>query len=178
VRVCYNDNMIEQDPNITHRLNDGRRLTLLNSYNNESLFVHVDYYFDWSTCSVIHCNSRHGIIYLEQKVDFLACHDTDRKRLKYVSCTEGLGMYIQRSTCGYDYIVHRTETDMFVLRKSYALVHIKICPSGFPHEHERINIAYGQDDNVQTMFDKARTVSLILARIKNSSQPRRELKVS
>jgi hypothetical protein len=174
VRVCYNDDMIKQDPNITHYLRDGRRLTLLNSYNNETLFIHVDYYFDWSTSSVIHCNSRHGIIYLEQKVDFLAYHDTDRKRLKYVSCTEGLGCYVSRSTKGYKYIVHRTETDMFVLRESHTLIH-QYLEDHIWYEHSRVNLEYTIHDNVQTIHDKARTASLILARIKNSPQPRRDL---
>lgn len=167
--------MIKQDPVITSYLQDGRRLTLLNSYNNEQLFVHIDYYLDWSRNTIVHCNSRHGIIFLEQPVDFLEQHITDRKRLAYASCTPGLGMRHKQSDY-YNYIVYRTETDLFVIRGSHTLLHLKT-ELGTTYERDRVDLLYTIDDNMQTMHDRARTSAIILARLEAEPQPLRSFPI-
>lgn len=164
--------MIKQDICVTTYLKDGRRLTLLNSYSNDRLFVHIDYYFDWSRNMIIHCDSGHGIVYLEQPVDFLKCHDTDRKRTTYVSCTVGMG----RRSCFSELvksIVYRDQDNLFAIYGSHTLVHT-ICRNGIPKfEQDRDCLLYTINDNLQTIHDRARASAIILARLVTDPKPRK-----
>jgi hypothetical protein len=164
--------MTKTDTCVTTYLKDGRRLALLNTYTNKALCIYTDYYFDWSRNMIIHCNSLHGIVYLEQPVDFLECHDTDRKRLTYVSCTVGMG---QRSSNQelVKSIVYRDQDNLFALYSSHTLVHMKCHVHLSRYEHERVNVEYTMHDNVQTIHNKARTAAIILASLVANPQPRR-----
>lgn len=118
-------------------------------------------YLDHERGLLLHVNEIHDIVFLVQKLD-LGSIDLDQA-VRYVSTAAGMARYdIERT----GYLLAAVPGRKYYLKRDMIL---EFHGSGYPEFQsdlvERYALVEGVDDNLQSMFDRGRTSSLILARL-------------
>lgn len=122
----------------------------------------TSYYFCFENNTLLHVNSIHDIVFLEQTIDFPDYINTERQKTHYITSRSGMARNSPESIDS-EILVYSDNKNHFYLYHD-RVIHYVNTPAVATRVDEYA-IDYTERDNLQTSFDCARLLARIVAQI-------------